>query len=85
VDEDITRRWFKEEFIPFTAGTSVLMFLDNLGSQSTRGVRADLAAASIKPWFFPPNCTDIVQPIDRHLAQQVKHNMGANHEGQDGE
>ena len=27
------------------------------------------------PFFFPPNVTDLLQPVDHHLAQQLKKQM----------
>jgi len=32
-----------------------------------------LAKRGLVGWYFPPNTTDIVQPVDRHLAQNFFH------------
>jgi len=49
-----------------------LFFLDNLKAQATPEFREELAKRGLVGWYFPPNTTDIVQPVDRHLAQQMK-------------
>ena len=52
-----------------------LLFLDNLAVQQTEDAREVYEQHDIKAYFFPPNCTDIIQPVDRHLAQQFKKGM----------
>jgi len=32
-------------------------------------------ANGVVPFFFPPNVTDLLQPVDHHLAQQLKRRM----------
>lgn len=54
-----------------------LLFLDNLGSQVKQEFRDYLTSRNIVPWFFKPNTTDMVQPVDRHLAEQLKSIMRA--------
>jgi len=49
-----------------------ILFLDNLKAQSSEEFRERLANKNVLTWFLPPNTTDMVQPVDRHLAQQLK-------------
>lgn len=53
-----------------------VLFMDNLGVQTDPAFRKHLMSGGVKPWYFPPNCTDMIQPVDRHLAVQVKKEMG---------
>jgi hypothetical protein len=54
----------------------VLLFMDNLGVQTDQAFRNRLISGGVTPWFFPPNCTDLVQPVDQHVAVQLKKEMG---------
>ena len=72
-------KWLDGVFVPFVTQQNVqdpVLFLDNLKAQSSDEMREKMLDRGVTPWFFPPNCTDIVQPVDRHLAQQVKGYMG---------
>ena len=71
VNEEIFLDWI-DAFAAFKGDSKVLLFMDNLSAQQTDPVRNKLASKGIKAWYLPPNCTDIVQPVDRNLAQQVK-------------
>jgi hypothetical protein len=78
MDGELMRRWVDEVLLPHLNATDpspdrrAILFLDNLAAQSSEEIREHLAANEVKPWFFPPNCTDLLQPVDRHLARQVK-------------
>ena len=75
VDEEMAIKHFEGAFVPFVeqeSGGRALLFMDNLGSQSTESFRAVAKRHNVMMWYFPPGCTDMLQPVDRHLAQQVK-------------
>ena len=79
VDGNMVETYVKRVFKPFLVEHRVdeaLLFMDNLAAQQTEDVRAMYAANGIVPFFFPPNVTDLLQPVDHHLAQQFKKKMG---------
>jgi hypothetical protein len=53
-------------------GNRKILFLDNLKAQTLGEFRDRLNGGNVKVWLLPPNCTDLIQPVDRHLAQQLK-------------
>jgi len=78
VDGDMVETYVKRVFKPFLEEQGVgeaLLFMDNLAAQQTEDVRAMYTANGIVPFFFPPNVTDLLQPVDHHLAQQFKRRM----------
>jgi hypothetical protein len=47
----------------------------SFSTQQTEDARKIYEQHDVKAYFFPPNCTDVIQPVDRHLAQQLKKKM----------
>ena len=77
-DGQFMTEWIHDVVVPFMKEQRVetpVLFLDNLKAQATEDFRKTLTKAGILPWFFPPDCTDMVQPVDRHFAKQLKHKV----------
>jgi len=53
-----------------------LLFLDNLKAQTTEEFRNRFEEGNVKVWWLPKNTTDLVQPVDRRLAQALKIKVG---------
>jgi hypothetical protein len=74
-DSDTLQRW-SDKFIDWTRancdGKRKMLFLDNLKAQTLGEFRDRLSEGNVKVWLLPPNCTDLIQPVDRHLAQHLK-------------
>ena len=74
-DSETLQRW-SDQFIDWTRmncdGNRKLLFLDNLKAQTLGEFRDRLGNGNVKVWLLPPNCTDLIQPVDRHLAQHLK-------------
>lgn len=74
-DSETLQRW-SDMFVGWTKENcddrQKLLFLDNLKAQTMDGFRDRLAEGNVKAWWLPKNCTDLVQPVDRHLAKQLK-------------
>ena len=78
VDGDMVETYVKRVFKPFLVDNGIgeaLLFMDNLAAQQTEDVRAMYTANAVVPIFFPPNVTDLLQPVYHHLAQQLKKKM----------
>lgn len=58
----------------------VLLGMDNHGSQCTFLARCLMEFFAIVPAFTPPNCTDCVSPVDRHVGQTLKQKISARFE-----
>ncbi|KAK3236786.1 hypothetical protein CYMTET_53092 [Cymbomonas tetramitiformis] len=47
--------------------------MDSLDGQLTKEFREELKKnQDTLPWYFKPKCTDLLQPVDRHVAQMLK-------------
>ena len=57
--------------------TEHLLLMDNLGSQSTRPFVMLALDLNIYPFYFPANCTHLVQPVDHRIAAWIHKFMGA--------
>ena len=78
VDSNMVKTYVAKVLKPFLDANGIgeaLLFMDNLAAQQTEDARATYADNCIVPFFFPPNVTDLVQPVDHHLAQQLKQKM----------
>ena len=78
VDANMVEKYVKRILKPFLVDKGIddaLLFMDNLAAQQTEEVRAMYKENGIFAYFLPPNRTDMIQPVDRHLAQQVKKKM----------
>ena len=53
----------------------VMLGLDRLPAQSTAYFLKTCAELNIIPVYTPPDCTDVVAPIDHHLGAQLKRLM----------
>jgi len=52
-----------------------LLFLDNLASHQSDDVKQLLKQAYTKPWYYPPNLTDELQPVDANVGVTLKNIM----------
>jgi len=81
VDGAIAQRYIKDLFYPFMQEQRVehaLLFLDNLAAQQTEDAREIyMSNSTSRQYFFPPNNIDLIQPVDRHLVQQLKAKMAS--------
>jgi hypothetical protein len=50
----------------------VLLGMDNHGSQATPLCREFMTLMGIQPAYTPPDCTDVVSPVDHHVGQTLK-------------
>jgi len=78
VDGGMVEKYVSKVLKPFLIQGEIaeaLLLMDNLAAQQTEEVRALYEDNGIKAFFFPPNVTDLVQPVDHHLAQQLKKTM----------
>jgi hypothetical protein len=77
-DSRTLERW-SDQFIGWTKANCdnkcKILFVDNLKAQTLQEFRSRLDDGNIKTWLLPKNCTDLVQPVDRHLAKQLKHRI----------
>ena len=53
-----------------------LLGMDNHGAQVTQSFRNKMARMGIQPAFTPPDCTDVVAPVDHNVGAALKHVMG---------
>jgi hypothetical protein len=53
-----------------------LLGMDNHGAQCTQAFRNKMDSMRIQPAFTPPDCTDVVAPVDHHVGAALKHVMG---------
>lgn len=56
----------------FKADTPALVILDNFEGQVTRGITDLLEAHNIHVCLFPPNTTDLLQPMDLSVNKPAK-------------
>ncbi|KAK3255531.1 hypothetical protein CYMTET_35291 [Cymbomonas tetramitiformis] len=74
-DRDFCVEWAKRTFAPWAKGVAgeKVLLMDNLDGQLTKEFRDFLKKdADTLPWYFLPQCTDLLQPVDRHVAQMLK-------------
>lgn len=50
----------------------VLLLLDGLAAQATDAFIEFALDLNILPFYFPPNCTHLLQPVDRHVGAWFK-------------
>ncbi len=80
--DSVTLEAWQNKFISFLkedahdGQVNAILFLDNLRAQTLDGFEKKFATSGVKCWYFPPNCTDIIQPVDRHVAVHIKKLMG---------
>ncbi|KAK3243248.1 hypothetical protein CYMTET_47087 [Cymbomonas tetramitiformis] len=83
-DREFCVEWAKRTYGPWAKkvqGEKVLL-MDNLDGQLTQEYRDFLKKeADTLPWYYKPNCTDLLQPVDRHIAQQLKLLIAVEQEG----
>jgi hypothetical protein len=46
--------------------------MDNHGAQTTQAFRAQISQYGIVPAYTPPDCTDVVAPVDHHVGARLK-------------
>jgi len=46
--------------------------MDNHGAQTTQAFRAQMSAYKVVPAYTPPDCTDVVAPVDHHVGARLK-------------
>ena len=63
-------RRFVEKFPPVSEKKCLI--LDNLKCQTGESFDEKLKELNFERRLLPANCTDLVQPIDRHFAQDLK-------------
>jgi DDE superfamily endonuclease len=56
-------------------GDKKLLFLDNLKAQTTDVFKENLLESNIVAWWLPKNTTDLIQPVDRHFAVDLKNRI----------
>lgn len=71
-DEEICMDYVLDFRRQTMAKGDVALILDNLGSQSTPGVRSFMHFLDITNIFLPANCTDCISPVDRNIGQWLK-------------
>ncbi|KAK3237532.1 hypothetical protein CYMTET_52402 [Cymbomonas tetramitiformis] len=74
-DRDFCVEWAKRTYAPWAKGVAgeKVLLMDNLDGQLTKEFRDFLKkAADTLPWYFLPQCTDLLQPVDRHVAKMLK-------------
>jgi hypothetical protein len=79
MDTDTLQAWTQRTLKPFVESLGQgrkCLILDNLRAQTMDSVKDDLLAINVERRLFPAGCTDIMQPIDRHLAKQLKSRIG---------
>jgi hypothetical protein len=77
-DTEVCMDWL-EDFASDTADLradpnveEVLLGMDNHGSQQVLTFKQRMAALSIIPAYTPPDCTDVVAPVDHHVGAHIK-------------
>ena len=73
-DERIMLDWL-EDFRQTTLDNNVgevLLGMDNHKAQITMTFRHVMDCLHVVPAYTPPNCTDCVSPVDRHVGQTLK-------------
>ena len=77
MNEEILLEWtdrtlasFCREFAPVSEKKCLI--LDNLKCQTGESFDEKLKELNFERRLLPANCTDLVQPIDRHFAQDLK-------------
>ena len=78
-DSQICLAWL-EDFAADTAELraeygEVLLGMDNLSSQQSLPMRSRMAELGIIAAFTPPDCTDLVAPVDHNVGALLKHLM----------
>ena len=65
-DRPTALKWLEEVWKPIAASTpgEKLLFCDNLDAHVFEGFRKTARELNTLVWFFPPNCTDFLQPVD---------------------
>ncbi|KAK3253591.1 hypothetical protein CYMTET_37166 [Cymbomonas tetramitiformis] len=67
--------WLERTYGPWakTIDGEKLLLVDNLDGQVNMPFREQLKEMwDTLAWYFKPNCTDLLQPVDRHIAQYLK-------------
>ena len=65
-DRPTAVKWLDEIWAPIAMSTSgeKLLFCDNLDAHACEAFRKRARELNTLVWFFPPNCTDFLQPVD---------------------
>eukprot|EP00854_Cymbomonas_tetramitiformis_P028887 gene28887-35885_t len=83
-DRDFCLRWLEGTYGPWaeTIDGEKVLLMDNLDGQVNLPFREQLKNKwNTLAWYFSPNCTDLLQPVDRHFAQYLKTLIAAELEG----
>ncbi|KAK3245648.1 hypothetical protein CYMTET_44798 [Cymbomonas tetramitiformis] len=74
-DRALCLAWLERTYGPWakTIDGEKLLLMDNLDGQVNMPFREQLKESwDTLAWYFKPNCTDLLQPVDRHIAQYLK-------------
>ena len=81
-DRSFSVEWFEKVWAPFVKANYTntngkieenVLFLDNLSCQIWSGFRDLLKTVGTCPIYFPPNMTDMLQPIDAGPGRSLKY------------
>ena len=53
-----------------------MLLVDNLDSQMWEGFASTLRKGGCLRWLLPPDCTDMVQPVDWAIGRMVRREVG---------
>ncbi|KAK3285794.1 hypothetical protein CYMTET_6610, partial [Cymbomonas tetramitiformis] len=74
-DRDFCLKWLERTYGPWaeTIEGEKILLMDNLDGQVHLPFRTQCKERwNTLAWYFTPNCTDLLQPVDRHFAQYLK-------------
>lgn len=79
MDCTIFKDWFFKEFVPVVEATlkkknlprKAILLIDNAPSHPDI---TELSSGDIKAYFFPPNVTSLIQPLDQGVLETLKRN-----------
>jgi hypothetical protein len=77
-DESVMVAWladFMEDITSAGIRHEVLLGMDRHGAQKTERFREMLDGYRVVPVYTPPDCTDVVAPVDHHVGAQFKRIM----------
>ena len=73
---ELAKRFVREKIIKHDEDVWVIMFCDNLNAHLDEEMKQIFGDGKVLLFYFPPNMTNFIQPIDAGLGRSVRIEIG---------